>query len=211
MLTLVPEQIERYATAHSEPEPPLLRELREETQQTMESPQMVVGPLEGAFLRLLVRLCNARRILEIGMFTGYSALCMAEALPSDGQLVTCDINPKAEAVARRFFSRSEHGAKISVRMGPALQTLATLKGPLDLVFIDADKENYARYYDAALPLVRQGGLVVADNTLWSGEVLAPKSEAARAIVAFNAQVAKDPRVEKVQLSVRDGMTLLWKR
>lgn len=211
MLTLVPEAIEEYARAHSEQPSPLLEELREETYAKMNAPQMQVGALEGGFLRMLVRISGARRILEVGMFTGYSALMMAEGLPDDGELITCDINPEAEAVAKRYFARSPHGEKIHVRMGPALETIRSLSGPLDLVFLDADKENYANYFDAALPLVRQGGLIVADNTLWSGRVLEPKAESDKAIVAFNDKVAKDPRVETVQLTVRDGMTLMWKR
>ena len=211
MLTLVPEPVEQYAEAHSEQPAALFDALRRETYEKTEVPQMQVGALEGAFLRLLVRITRARRILEIGMFTGYSALMMAEGLPEDGELVTCDVDPKAEAIARRYFERSPHGAKIRIRMGEALKTIATLKGPFDLVFIDADKENYAAYFDAVLPLVRTGGLLVADNTLWSGRVLQPKEVTDRAIVAFNDKVAKDARVEKVVLTVRDGMTLMWKR
>jgi caffeoyl-CoA O-methyltransferase len=210
-LTLVPEEIETYAQKHSEPENALLKELNEETQRSMKDPQMVVGSLEGAVLRLLVRLTRAKRILEIGMFTGYSALSMAAVLPADGELITCDVDPKAEAVARRYFERTPDGSKIKIRMGPALETLKTLTGPFDLVFIDADKENYEGYYENVLPLVRQGGLIVADNTLWSGKVLAPTHASDVAIVAFNEKVAQDPRVEKVLLTVRDGMTLLWKR
>ncbi len=190
---------------------PLFEQLREATYAEMKSPGMQVGKLEGSFLRMLVRLTRAEKVLEIGMFTGYSGLMLAEGLPDDGQLITCDIDPKAEAMASRFFAKSPHGKKIQIRMGPALETIATLTGPFDLVFIDADKENYARYYDAVLPLVRQGGLIVADNTLWSGKVLDPKAETDKAIVAFNEKVLKDPRVEKVQLTVRDGMTLIYKR
>jgi caffeoyl-CoA O-methyltransferase len=211
-LTLVPDAIEAYAQAHSEPVSPLFEELREETYANMNAPQMQVGPLEGDFLKLLVRISRARRVLEIGMFTGYSGLMMAEGLPDDGELVTCDVDPKAEAVARRFFAKSPHGKKIQVRMGPALETIKTLQAPFDLVFIDADKENYSNYLDAVLPLVRQGGLIVADNTLWSGRVLEkPQTASDAAIIAFNEKVAKDTRVEKVLLTVRDGMTLMWKR
>ena len=210
-LTLVPEAIEEYATAHSEPVSPLFERLREETYAQMELPQMQVGRLEGAFLRLLTRFARANRILEIGMFTGYSALMMAEGLPEDGELITCELNPKAEAMARRYFTQSPHGKKIKVRMGPALQTLKQLTGPFDLVFIDADKENYLAYYEAVLPMLRTGGLLVADNVLWSGRVLKPKEETDRAIVAFNDALAKDPRIEKVMLTVRDGMTLALKR
>lgn len=210
-LTLVPEAIEAYAAAHSDPVPPLLDALREETYAKMSSPQMQVGRIEGSFLKLLVRLSRARRVLEIGMFTGYSGLMIAEGLPDDGELITCDVNPQAEEVARRYFAKSPHGKKIQIRMGPALQTMKTLQGPFDLVFIDADKENYSAYYDAALPLLRAGGLIVADNTLWSGRVLDPQSDSDRAIVAFNEKVARDNRVEKVLLTVRDGMMLALKK
>lgn len=210
-LTLVPPSIETYAQTHSEKVAPLFEALRHETYAMMSEPQMQVGPLEGNFLRLLVRLTRAQRILEIGMFTGYSALMMAEGLPDDGELITCDIDPKAEEVARRYFEMSPHGKKIHIRMGPALETIGTLKPPLDLVFIDADKANYGHYYEAVLPLLRPGGLIIADNTLWSGKVLDPKEDSDRAIVAFNARVAQDPRVDKVMLTVRDGMMLAIKK
>ncbi|MGQ0505056.1 MAG: O-methyltransferase [Myxococcaceae bacterium] len=209
-LTLVPEAIEAYAAAHTEKLAPLFDALRVETHKLMSSPQMQVGQIEGNFLRILVRLSGAKRIIELGMFTGYSALMMAEGLPADGELITCDVDPKAQEIAQRYFNQSPHGKKIQIRMGPGLQTLATLRGPFDLVFIDADKENYVNYYEAALPLLRSGGLIVADNTLWSGKVLSPKDESDHAIVRFNDHVAQDSRVEKVQLTVRDGMTLIRK-
>ena len=210
-MILVPEDIEAYAAAHTDPPGALYDQLREVTYERMHSPQMQVGPIEGAFLKMLVQLSGARRVLEIGMFTGYSGLKMAEGLPDDGELITCDIDPLAEAIARRFHAKSPHGKKITVRMGPALETIKTLRPPLDLVFIDADKERYLAYYEAVLPLLRPGGLIVADNTLWSGRVLRPTRETDKAIVAFNDRVAKDPRVEKVLLSVRDGMLLARKK
>lgn len=210
-MTLVPEAIEAYAAEHSEPVSALFEALREETYASMQSPNMQVGRIEGNLLRLLVKLSGAKHALEIGMFTGYSGLMIAAGLPEDGTLITCDVDPKAEAIARRAFAKSPVGRKIEIRMGPALQTLKTLAGPLDFVFIDADKENYLAYYQAVVPLLRQGGLLVADNTLWSGKVLAPKSASDNAIVAFNAAVAKDTRVDKVLLTVRDGMTLAVKR
>jgi caffeoyl-CoA O-methyltransferase len=210
-LTLVPPQVEEYAQAHTEAPGPLFEKLREKTYAQMNAPQMQVGRMEGTFLRILVKLARARRVIEVGTFTGYSALMMAEGLPDDGELITCDIDPKAEAMAREFFSRSPHGRKIQLRMGPALETLKTLHGPFDLAFIDADKGNYSAYYDAVVPLLRSGGLLVADNTLWSGRVLQPTEPADHAIVAFNAKVAADPRVEKVLLTVRDGMMLALKR
>lgn len=177
----------------------------------MKSPHMQVGRVEGTFLRILVKLARARRVLELGTFTGYSALMMAAGLPDDGELITCDIDQKAEALARDFFARSPHGRKIQLRMGPALETLKTLQGPFDLAFIDADKQNYSAYYDAVVPLLRSGGLLVADNALWSGRVLQPRAPEDHALVAFNAKVAADPRVEKVLLTVRDGMMLALKR
>jgi caffeoyl-CoA O-methyltransferase len=209
-MQLVPPEIERYAEQHSDPPSPLLEELRNRTDDIMPFPGMQVGPVEASFLRMLVRLLNARRVLEIGMFTGYSALMMAEALPDDGELITCDVDPDAEKMARSFFDRSPHGKKIHIRMGRALETIATLQGPFDLVFIDADKESYPAYYDAVFPLVRQGGMIVGDNTLWGGAVLKPREESDRAIIAFNEKVAKDPRVERCLLSVRDGMMLARK-
>ncbi len=210
-MNLVSEEIEAYARAHTDKPSPLLEALTQETREKMEFHRMQVGPLEGAFLRMLVKLTGARRVLEVGMFTGYSGLCLAEGLPEDGELITCDINPKAEEIARRYFAQSPHGKKIQVRMGPALETIAALEGTLDLVFIDADKESYADYFDAVLPRLKQGGLIVADNTLWSGRVLNPQAESDHAIVAFNAKVAKDERVERVQLTLRDGVTLIRKK
>jgi caffeoyl-CoA O-methyltransferase len=211
MISLVSEDLERYAEAHTEPLDPLFEELREETQRSMADPQMQVGRVEGTFLKMLVRLSGARRALEIGMFTGYSGLMIAAGLPENGELTTCDVDPKAEAVARRFFARSPHGKKITIRMGPALETIATLAPPIDFVFLDADKVNYSNYFDAVVPLMSSGGLLVADNVLWSGKVLDPKEGSDRAIVAFNERVARDPRVEKVMLTIRDGMTLARKR
>ncbi len=208
---LLPPEIEEYAEAHTEPPGPLFEELREKTYAQMNSPHMQVGRLEGTFLRLLVKLARARRVLEVGTFTGYSALMMAEGLPDDGELVTCDIDPNATAMAREFFARSPHGKKIHLRMGPALETLKTLQGPFDLAFIDADKTNYSAYYDAVVPLLRSGGLLVADNTLWSGRILQPEDASDHALVAFNQKVAADPRVDKVLLTVRDGMMLALKR
>jgi len=203
--------VEQFAHDHTEPETDLYVRLREETYRVMQSPQMQVDVIEGRLLQMLVRLSGAKSILELGMFTGYSALMMAEALPDDGRLITCEIDSKAEAIARRYFAESPHGDKITIRMGPALDTTKTLAGPLDLVFIDADKVNYSNYYEACLPLLKSGGLVVADNVLWSGKVVDPKDADDHAIVAFNRLVQSDPRVKNVCLTVRDGMMLAWKR
>lgn len=210
-MSFIDEGVEDFAHNHSEPESDLFRRLQQETYAQMQFPQMQVGRIEGRFLKMLVRLTGARRILEIGMFTGYSALMMAEGLPDDGRVITCDVNPKAEDVARRYFAESPHGHKIEIRMGPALETIATLTDPLDMVFIDADKGNYSNYYEACLPLLRPGGLIAADNVLWSGKVVQPEDDDTRAIVAFDERVQADPRVENVCLTVRDGIMLAWKR
>lgn len=203
--------VEQFARDHSEPESDLHRRLREETYRVMDRPQMQVDAIEGRFLKMLVRLTGARTILEVGMFTGYSALMMAEGLPENGRLITCEIDLKAEAIARRYFAESPYGHKIAVRMGPALETIETLSDPLDLVFIDADKTNYSNYYEASLPLLKPGGLIIADNVLWSGKVLDPQDADTHALVAFDRMVQSDPRVENVCLTVRDGMMLAWKR
>jgi caffeoyl-CoA O-methyltransferase len=211
MNSFIDAPIEQFADDHTEPETDLYRRLREETYRVMDRPQMQVGIVEGRFLKTLVRLMNARTVLEIGMFTGYSTLMMADGLPEDGRLITCEIDPKAEAIARRYFAESPNGYKIDVRMGPALETIRTLSGPLDFVFIDGDKPNYSNYYQACLPLLKPGGLIVADNVLWSGKVIDPKDDTDRAIVAFNRLVQSDARVENVCLTIRDGMMLAWKR
>jgi caffeoyl-CoA O-methyltransferase len=214
MLTLIPEALARYVEDHSAPEPELLTRLRGETQANLPDPQMQVGRVEGALLRLLVAISGARRVLEIGTYSGYSALAMASALPEGGRLVTCDIDPEATKVARRYFDESPWGAAIEIRLGPALDTIAALASAgegFDLVFIDADKEGYVDYFEAVLPLLPPGGLIVADNTLWSGRVLDPQSASDHAIVRFNAKLAADERVDQVLLSVRDGVMLARKR
>lgn len=214
MLTIIPEALARYVEAHSAPESELFQALREETHANLSSPQMQVGRVEGALLRMLVQLTGARRVLEVGTYSGYSALSMASGLPDDGKLVTCDIDPVATAVARRYFERSPHGHKIELRLGPAIDTIRELAAEgarFDLLFLDADKQGYLDYYEAALPLLPAGGLVVADNTLWSGRVLDPQDDSDHAIVRFNARVAADERVDNVLLSVRDGVMLARKR
>ncbi len=202
-------QLEDYAVRHSTPLPPLLEELIATTQEKMGNRSLMLsGHLEGTFLQLLAASIGARRILEIGTFTGFSALMMAAALPDDGELITCDIDPEAIAVARSFFARSPHGSRIDIREGPALDTLKTLEGPFDLVFIDADKENYIGYYEAALPLLSPKGVIAVDNVLWMGRVLDPKDESDHAIVAFNEHVSGDERVWNVVLTLRDGVMLI---
>jgi len=210
-MNFIPKPIEDYAAKHTAPESELFRALVKRTYAETEWPQMQVGHLEGAFLKMLVRISRAKTILEIGTFTGYSALAMAEGLPEGGRLFTCDLNRVNTAIAQEFWKKSKHGKKIKLLLGPALETIPKIKAKLDLVFIDADKENYARYWDLCLPKLKRGGLIVADNVLWSGRVLNPKAPSDKAIAAFNTKVAQDQRVEVVMLTVRDGITLAWKK
>jgi caffeoyl-CoA O-methyltransferase len=173
---------------------------------------MMVGRLEGRFLGVLVSSLRARRVLEVGTFTGYSSISMALALPSGGRVITCDVNEETTAIARRYAEEAGVADRIDYRLGPGVETIAQLDGPFDLVFIDADKENYVNYYEATLPLLADGGLIVVDNTLWSGRVVDEDDDevTTRAIRALNDHVSADPRVENVLLTVRDGMNLVWR-
>jgi caffeoyl-CoA O-methyltransferase len=213
MSGVVPEDIEAYAAAHTTPGHPLLTEVDAETRATQEAHGMMVGLLEGRFLETLVWLSGAHRILEIGCFTGYSALSMAAALPPDGTIITCELDAERAATARRHFDDSPWADQIDLRVGPALDTVLTLDGPFDLVFIDADKTNYANYYEAVLPLLAEDGLIVADNVLWSGRVLDGDdlSHDTVAIRAFNDLVRDDYRVTCVMATVRDGVLLIRRR
>ena len=213
MAFIVEPQVEEYAEAHTTPDGELFERLAEETRAKTTAPQMMVGRIEGRFLATLVALSGARRILEFGTFTGYSSISMASALPPDGKVITLDVDPEATAIARRYMDESGHGDKIEIRLGPALETLQDIEGPFDLVFIDADKPNYVNYYEAALPLLADEGLLIADNVLWSGRVVddSDGEESTQAIKKFNEHVQADERVVSVMLTVRDGMTLVRKR
>jgi caffeoyl-CoA O-methyltransferase len=209
---IVDPDVEAYAEAHTEPPGEVLERLAEETRAKTTAPQMMVGPLEGGFLAFLVRALRARRVLEVGTFTGYSSICMASALPAGGRIVTLDVNEETTEIARRYATEAGVVDRIDYRVGPASGTLAHVDGPFDLVFIDADKPGYIDYYEAALPKLEEGGLIVADNVLWSGRVVAePTDDSTRAIQRFNDHVRADDRVETVMLTVRDGMTLIRRR
>jgi caffeoyl-CoA O-methyltransferase len=208
---IVDDALQAYAEDHTTAPEPLLAELAAETHATMTVPQMLTGTIEGRFLELLVFASGARRVLEIGTFTGYSALSMAAALPADGRIDTCEIEPTHVEVARRYIARSPHADKITIHLGPALETIAAIEGEFDLVFIDADKANYDAYYETVLPRLSKRGLIAIDNTLWSGRVLAPEDDSTRAIAALNDKLAADERVVCVQLTVRDGVTLVRRR
>lgn len=208
---IVRPEIERYVEAHTTPAPSHLVALAEETRASLSSPQMMTGPVEGRFLELLVFASGAGRVLEIGTFSGYSSLSMAAGLPPDGRIVTCEVDPEVAEVARRHIASSPHSDRIEVRVGPALETVDELDGPFDLVFIDADKEGYRDYVEAALPKLSGRGLIAIDNTLWSGRVADESSEPderTRQLIELNDALRDDPRVVCVQLTVRDGITLV---
>ena len=211
MTPLIAPELEQYAADHSTAPSDVVQAISRKTAADCEDPQMMVGPLEAALLKMLVQLVAARRVVEIGMFTGYSALSMAEALPAGGQIICCDRDPETAAIAQRFFDQSPYGARIRIELGEALETIATLDGPFDLVFIDADKEQYVALYEALVPKVRSGGLILADNVLWSGAVLDPRHDSDRALVDFNRRVHADERVDNVLLPVRDGIMVARKR
>ena len=207
---IVPPEIDAFAEAHTTPHEDLLAELAEETRATLPAPQMLTGPVEGRFLDLLVHASGARRVLEIGTYSGYSALSMARALPPDGHIDTCEIEERHAEVARRYMARSPHRDRITVHLGPALDTIARLEGPWDLVFVDADKTGYDAYYEAVLPKLAPRGLIVFDNMLQNGRVVDDPDgdDSTRAIVALNRKLREDPRVACVLLTVRDGVTLV---
>jgi caffeoyl-CoA O-methyltransferase len=204
------EEIERYVEAHTTPSSKLLQRLAEETRATLRSPQMLTGTVEGRFLEFLVFATGARRVLELGTYSGYSSISMAAALPPDGRIDTCEVDEQHAEVARRYIEEAGLSERITIHMGPALETIGRLEGEFDFVFIDADKENYVNYYEAVLPRLTERGLIAADNTLWSGRVLdeSDDSEGTLAIRAFNEHVRGDERVVSVMLTVRDGVTLI---
>ena len=207
---LVNEAIEDYAFLVTGEEPPLLQELIDQTNLNMGWPHKLSGRLVGRTLKMLAALKQPKRALEIGMFTGYSALSIAEGMPDDGKLICCETNPRAIDFAKTFFDRSEHGHKIDVIFGRALDTLDTLEGPFDFTFIDADKRNYMNYYLRVKELTAPGGLIVLDNVLWSGKVLQPESEIDDVLVECNRYIAEDPDVENVFLTLRDGVNVVRK-
>jgi len=201
---IVDPQLADYADRLTSPHEPLLVELSEETREELGSAGMLTGPVAGRFLELLVWFGRPHRMLEIGTFSGHSALAMAAALPEGGRIDTCEVDPERAAFAQRYFDRSPYGSRITLHVGPALETVARLEGDFDFVFVDADKGSYVDYYEAVVPRLSERGLIVADNTLWDGQVLEGDGPVAR----FNEHVAADPRTVQALLTVRDGMTLI---
>lgn len=212
-IEIVDPRVEQYAVEHTTPEPPWFAALAEETRASTSAPGMMVGTLEGRFLTALVAMLRPRSVLEIGTFTGYSALSMAEALPPGGRIVTCDISEEHAAIARKHIAAGPYADRIEIRVGPAIDTVADLPGPFDLVFIDADKTGYLAYYEATLAKLSPDGVIAVDNVLWSGRPLDSGETDADtvAIREFNDRLAADDRVEVVMLTVRDGVSLVRHR
>ena len=204
----VPDEIEAYAERYTTARWDVFDRLGTETRDTQSDHGMMVGVLEGAFLNFLVYMTRAKRVLEMGTFTGWSSIAMARALPPDGRLITCDVNEKTTAVARRYAEEAGVADRIDFRIGPGIETLAALGGPFDLAFIDADKEGYVDYYEAILPKLAPNGVIAADNTLFGSDA---DGELTRALSQFNEHVLHDDRVEAVLLPLREGITLIRRR
>jgi caffeoyl-CoA O-methyltransferase len=208
------KMIEDYADAHTDDVSLLLEELLAETETITARSRWSIGKVEGKMLQLIIKISNTKRIVEVGTFTGYSALVMAEALPEDGILTTCENSKEYADIALRFFNKSPYGKKIHLKLGPALQSLGEIQdGNQDLVFIDADKPSYGSYFDEALRILRPGGIIFVDNVFWRNKIFKKKitNENAKAIAAFNEKVRREDRVEKVMLSIRDGVYLIRKK
>ena len=208
-MSFLDEAIEAYAEAKTTPAADHLRRVADETADELGSTVMLTGPVAGRFLETLVFAARPRLVLEIGTFSGYSALSMAAALPDGGRIITCELDDERADFAQRHVDAAGLGERIEIRRGPALETIAVLDGPFDLVFVDADKGGYVDYYEAVLPKLADHGLIAADNTLAGGRVVSGEDDdTARAIASFNDHVAADPRSVQVLLTVRDGITLI---
>jgi predicted O-methyltransferase YrrM len=209
-MEFIDEGIEEYARLHTEPENDLLKELVRETHAMVLQPRMLSGHLQGRFLSFIAKVYQPSLILEIGTYTGYSALCMAEGLKKGGRLITIDVNEELETFTRSFFDRSAYKEQIDYRIADAAVEIPAIEGPIDMVFIDADKRNYALYFDLVIDKMRSGGLILVDNVLWSGKIIeeAARDKSTQALRDFNTKVANDPRVEPLLLPIRDGLFLL---
>jgi predicted O-methyltransferase YrrM len=210
MSPIVDPAVEEYVEQHTTPPEPFMAELARQTRETLSAPQMLTGTVEGRFLEMLVFALKPRLVVELGTYSGYSSLSMAAVLPPGGRIVTCELSDERADFAQRHIDGSPYADRIEIRRGPGLETLESLDGPYDLVFIDADKPGYAGYFDAAVPKLAPGGVIAVDNTLWAGRVADPSNDEDTTDVmrAFNDKVRDDPRVVSVMLSVRDGITLV---
>lgn len=207
----IPDDLDNYVVAHSENEPELLQQLTRETYQKILQPRMLSGHYQGRILSMISKLVNPKNILEIGTYTGYSALCLAEGMQSDGELHTIDINEELVDFQRKYFEKSEYGTQIHQHLGNALEVIPKLNTNFDLVFIDADKENYSNYFEAVIDKLNPSGIILSDNVLWSGKVLETtfkkEDTSTPALIAYNALLKNDKRVETVVLPIRDGLTI----
>jgi caffeoyl-CoA O-methyltransferase len=210
-MDILNEDLLHYSEQHTTPESPLLKAINRDTHAKVIMPRMLSGHLQGRVLSMISKLIQPKLILEIGTYTGYSAICLAEGLGPEGKLITIDINEELEDKVKKYFDEAGLSSKVEYRIGDATKIVSTLDGPFDLVFIDADKENYGRYYDMVIDKVREGGIILADNVLWSGKVLQAKQDKdTRAIVEFNKKIQQDIRVENVLLPIRDGILMIRK-
>lgn len=214
IMEFLDENIEKYALAHSQQENSVLSKLNRETHAKVMQPRMLSGHMQGNFLTMISKMVKPDRILEIGTYTGYSAICLAQGLGSDGKLYTIDVNEELEGMVNGFVQEAGFAEKIEVMIGDAMQLIPTLKEQFDIVFIDADKKNYSNYYDLVFDMVKPGGYIIADNVLWSGKVLdlqKNKDSDTLLIDAFNKKVHSDDRVEHMLLPLRDGLMIARKR
>jgi caffeoyl-CoA O-methyltransferase len=213
-MEFIAPEILAYCEQHSSSEDDLLQHIKRETHAKVLMPRMLSGHLQGKILEFLVKMLNPKVILEIGTYTGYSGICMARGLGENGKLITLDINDELETMVRSFFQKSGLSHKIDYRLGNALDIIPTLEGNFDMVFIDADKSNYIKYYELVVERVNRGGLIITDNVLWSGKILGENGKKldkdTQVIVDYNHLVHNDPRVENILLPIRDGLMLARK-
>lgn len=205
------QTVESYAFDHTTEDSELIKKLISESEENLEFTDMLSGRLVGRLLSILIKISGASRVLEVGTFTGYSAIKMAEALPENGELITCEYNERYESIARKYFNKSKAGSKITLVMGRALETIPDIDGDFDFVFLDADKINYPDYYRMIIPRLCRGGIMVVDNVLWGGDAVSAEGEKGKAIDQLNTMISEDESVEQVMLTVRDGVTVLRKK
>lgn len=209
----ITEEIEEYCESHSTPESDLLYRLNRETNLKVMNPRMLSGHLQGMFLTCLMKMMQPKSVLEIGTYTGYAAICMAEGLPEDGTIDTIEIDEELEDIIRKYFSQYENRHKINLHIGDAAKVIPAMNKTYDFVFMDADKEDYITYYELVLPKVRKGGFILADNVLWSGKILQEVKKSDKdtaALQRFNDYILKDERVRNVLLPLRDGIMVIEK-
>lgn len=214
-MNFIPEELDDYVVAHSQDEPDLLQQLNRETYQKILQPRMLSGHFQGRVLSMISKLINPKTILEIGTYTGYSALCLAEGMSSDGILHTIDINEELYDFQRKYFNKSPYGNQIIQHLGNALEIIPEIEDSFDLVFIDADKENYTNYFHAIIDKLNSGGIILSDNVLWSGKVLQTtfkkEDTSTPALIEYNKLLKEDDRIETVLLPIRDGLTISRKK